>query len=138
MCTCTQQLCTHTQNKSGTCTQFDDSNRENFNMKQTVPCLDTSKSQFIKASCIITLGVLMISNGHAVPTEIAALKSIGDKVIPYLTWMIALGGGAIASVNAWRLFNGQPKASVGALGGMLVSGIGFNGIFGADAATLLI
>lgn len=74
----------------------------------------------------------------AVPDKVAAFKTIGDQIVPYLTWSFAMGGGAAFSYNAWRVFQGQPKAAIYAAGGLVLSGLGFDGIFGADAATLLI
>ena len=91
-----------------------------------------------KAFFIVFISLVITTRAHAIPSEIAAIKAIADKIIPYLVWLFALGGGAVASINGWRLFNGQPKAGVYALGGMVTSGLGFNGIFGDTATTLLI
>ena len=91
-----------------------------------------------RALLFIGFSLLTMTCADAIPTEVQAIKSIADKIIPYLVWLFALGGGAIASINGWRLFNGQPKAGVYALGGMVTSGLGFNGIFGDTATTLLI
>jgi hypothetical protein len=91
-----------------------------------------------RALLFLVFSLMTMTHAFALPAEITAIKSIADKIYPYLVWLFALGGGTIASVNGWRLFNGQPKAGVYALGGMVVSGLGFNGIFGDMAATLLI
>jgi len=100
--------------------------------------LHTLHNLLIKSVFIVTLTFLLTNYADAVPTEVAAIKAIADRIIPYIVWLFALGGGAVASVNGWRLFNGQPKAGVYALGGMVTSGLGFNGIFGEAATTLLI
>jgi hypothetical protein len=92
----------------------------------------------IKSAFLFALTFLLTTYADAVPDQVAAIKAIADKIVPYVVWLFALGGGAIASVNGWRLFNGQPKAGVYALGGMVTSGLGFNGIFGTTATTLLI
>lgn len=93
---------------------------------------------YAKVFSIVCISFFLTTHADAIPVEIAAVKAIGDKIIPYIVWLFALGGGAIASINGWRLFNGQPKAGVYALGGMVTSGLGFNGIFGEAATTLLI
>lgn len=74
----------------------------------------------------------------AVPDKVAAFKTIGDQIIPYVTWGFAMGGGAAFSYNAWRVFQGQPKAAIYAMGGLVLSGLGFDGIFGTNASTLMI
>ena len=93
---------------------------------------------YVKAFFILFISLVVTPSAEAIPTEVAAIKSIADNIMPYLIWLFALGGGAIASINGWRLFSGQPKAGVYALGGMVTSGLGFNGIFGDAATTLLI
>ena len=93
---------------------------------------------YAKTFFLLFMSFMTITCADAIPTQVAAIKTIADQILPYLVWLFALGGGTIASVNGWRLFNGQPKAGVYALGGMVVSGLGFNGIFGDMAATLLI
>ena len=80
----------------------------------------------------------MTPSAEAVPTGIPGVKAFGDQLMPYFIWLFALGGAAVASINGWRLFNGQPKAGIYALGGMVTAGLGFNGILGETATTLLI
>ena len=107
-------------------------------MKLTFPNLPLTNNSYLKIFSLFVISLVITTSADAIPTEVQAIKSIADKIIPYLIWLFALGGGAIASVNGWRLFNGQPKAGVYALGGMVTSGLGFNGIFGDTATTLLI
>ena len=92
----------------------------------------------LKLSLFVGFSLITMTCADAIPTEVAAIKAIADNIVPYIVWLFALGGGAVASINGWRLFNGQPKAGVYALGGMVTSGLGFNGIFGDTATTLLI
>lgn len=99
----------------------------------------TYSKAYIKNICFFIAFVFASTTmSVAVPGTIAAVKTIGDQIVPYITWAIAMGGGAAFSYNAWRVFQGQPKAALYAMGGLVVSGIGFEGIFGADASTLLI
>ena len=92
-----------------------------------------------KLCLIVVLSIVMTSYGHALPVEIPAIAAMGNKIMPYLTWLIPIGGGSIVCVNGWRcLNNGQPKAGMYALAGAGVIGLGFTGIFGEGAATLLI
>jgi len=98
----------------------------------------SSTSLYSRALFVACFTVLMSTYAHAIPENVAAIKAIADKIVPYIVWLFALGGGAIASINGWRLFNGQPKAGAYALGGMVTAGLGFNGIFGDQATTLLI
>ncbi len=92
-----------------------------------------------KTCLIAVLSILMTSYGHALPVDIPAITAMGNKIMPYLTWLIPIGGGSIVCVNGWRcLNNGQPKAGMYALAGAGVIGLGFTGIFGENAATLLI
>ena len=107
-------------------------------LNKIVTPLFKTENTYIRFSLILGFSLLTMTCADAVPTQVAAIKTIADQILPYLVWLFALGGGTIASVNGWRLFNGQPKAGVYALGGMVVSGLGFNGIFGDMAATLLI
>lgn len=93
----------------------------------------------IKNICFFVAFIFITATmSAAVPDKVAAFKTIGDQIVPYLTWSFAMGGGAAFSYNAWRVFQGQPKAAIYAAGGLVLSGLGFDGIFGADAATLLI
>lgn len=109
----------------------------NFLNKIVTPLFKTENT-YSRFSLFLGFSLMTMTCADAIPTEVAAIKSIADNIMPYLIWLFALGGGAIASINGWRLFNGQPKAGVYALGGMVTSGLGFNGIFGDTATTLLI
>lgn len=100
--------------------------------------LISSCNSYPKAFFVLFISLVITTCADAIPTEVEAIKTIAEKIVPYIVWLFALGGGAIASINGWRLFNGQPKAGVYALGGMVTSGLGFNGIFGDAATTLLI
>ncbi len=97
-----------------------------------------SQTYYTKAFVVVCLSLLLTTYANAVPVAVPAIAAIANNITPYLVWLFALGGGAIASINGWRLFNGQPKAGVYALGGMVTAGLGFNGIFGTEATTLLI
>lgn len=98
---------------------------------------DNFKSNTIKGVVFLLIGFFMIHHAHAVPDTIPALQTVGNRIIPYLQWLVPLAGGSIMSINAWRCFNhGQPKAGVYAIGGAGITCLGFTGLFGANAATL--
>ena len=90
-------------------------------------------------SFFLVMTVMMTCSSHAVPNAIPALQTIGNLIIPYLQWLVPLAGGCIMSINGWRCFNnGQPKAGVYAIGGAGITCLGFTGLFGENAATLII
>ena len=100
---------------------------------------DNFRSNLIRPFIFLMGGLCMIHYAHAVPDAIPALQTVGNKIIPYLKWIVPLAGGSIMSVNSWRCFNhGQPKAGLYAIGGAGITCLGFTGLFGADAATLMI
>jgi len=91
-----------------------------------------------KTASLVGFAYLLTNEAAAIPAGVDAVKAIGDKIMPYVTWATAIGGASIAMINGWRVFNGQPKAGVYALGGSVVAGLGFDSIFGAEVATLLL
>lgn len=93
-------------------------------------------TQFIVLFLLFAL--VLMSSAHAVPTGIEALKTGGDRIMPYVVWIFTLGCAAIASLGGWMLGHGQPKGLVPMTLGGCGAGLGFLGLFGENAATLLI
>lgn len=99
----------------------------------------TYSKAYIKNICFFSVFVFASTTmSVAVPGSVAAVKTIGDQIVSYSVWGLAMGGGAAFSYNAWRVSQGQPKAALYAMMGLIVSGLGFEGVFGADAKALLI
>jgi hypothetical protein len=102
-------------------------------------CLDRGQNRLLlKSISLLVMTYLLTDQAAAVPDNVKILHNIGSQIMPYLQWMVTLGGGLIGSINCWRLFNGQPKAGIYALGGLMVSGFGLEGLFGKGIATLMI
>lgn len=92
----------------------------------------------LKTASLIGFACLLTHEVSAVPNNVAAVQALGAAIMPYVKWATAIGGAAIALINGWRVFNGQPKAGFYALGGGVVAGLGFDTLFGQDIATLLL
>ena len=93
----------------------------------------------IKSIFAVMFGFFMMSCAHAVPAGIPAAKSFLEIILPYAQWLVPIAGGTLTSVNLWRCFDkGSTKAAGYAAGGAGITCLGFTGLFGAEAATLLI
>ncbi len=93
----------------------------------------------IKSNFVVMFGFFMMSCAHAVPAGIPAAKSFIEIILPYAKWLVPIAGGTLTSVNLWRCFDkGSVKAAGYAAGGASITCLGFTGLFGAQAATLLI
>ncbi len=95
-------------------------------------------ARLLKTVGLMAAGYILTDQAHAIPTGVAAVESIGNAIMPYVKWTTSIGGAAIAVINGWRVFNGQPKAGFFALGGGVVAGLGFDSIFGADVSAMVI
>lgn len=96
------------------------------------------EKRYVGIAFLVGVCLFLTPYAHGVPEGVAAVHAIGNAIMPYVKWLTAIGGSAIALINGWRVFNGQPKAGIYALGGGVVAGLGFDAMFGADVATLLI
>lgn len=106
------------------------------NLKSLIPL--SSHSIYVKVFSIIGLSLVMTCYADAVPIDIPAIKTLGDKVMPYVIWIFSLCCAGYSAVNSVNLVKGQPKAALYALGGAVGAGVGFTELFGEHVTTLLI
>lgn len=106
-----------------------------FNLKY-----DNFSRNLIKGIFVGMFGFFMMSCAHAVPTGVPpVVGNVINQFMPLLIWLFTLGGGIITGTKGWQcLYHGQIKAGAYAVGGLIATGVGFNGLFAENALTVLI
>lgn len=75
---------------------------------------------------------------YAVPNDIPVMKTVLDKLVPYLGFAFTAGGVYYSGLNGKQVVTGDYRAAPRLLVSIGVAGLGLTGIFGANALTALL
>lgn len=90
---------------------------------------------FMYIGWILLLGV---TTTYAVPDEIPVMKTLLDKLVPYLGFAFTAGGVYYSGLNGKQVVTGDYRAAPRLLVSVGAAGLGLAGIFGADALTVML
>lgn len=91
-----------------------------------------------KLTYLVGFGLLVCTtSAYAVPNDIPVMKTLLDKLIPYVAFAFTCGGVCYGGLNTKRVVGGDYRAIVPGVISIGVAGLGLAGIFGDDALTVL-
>lgn len=100
------------------------------------------KTPIKTVGAVIAIQLLLNETGYAVHgadgKAILGFDAIWGTVKPYITGAFSAGGVVYSGINIRKVVIGDYRAAVPALVSALVAGLGIQGMFGADALSVLL
>lgn len=101
---------------------------------------------FKKAVLITAVYLLMLESGEALTsgsgaggaTGILGIDNLWGKISPYLAGAFSVGGILYSAINIRKVIIGDYRAAAPAAISAIIGGIGVNGVFGANALSVLL
>lgn len=84
--------------------------------------------------CLVSFGC--IDPCYAVPGDIPVMKTVLEKLVPYLGFAFTAGGVYYSGLNGKQVVTGEYRAAPRLLVSVGAAGLGLAGIFGTDALTI--
>lgn len=80
----------------------------------------------------------LTATAYAVPGDIPVMKTLLEKLVPYLGFAFTAGGVYYSGMNGKQVVTGDYRAAPRLLVSVGATGLGLAGIFGANALTVLL
>jgi len=111
-------------------------------MKHVKKMIRANKNVFKVIGITLSIQFLLSENGYAIQgadgKAIMGLDAIWGTVKPYITGAFSAGGVIYSGINIRKVVIGDYRAAVPALVSALVAGLGIQGMFGAEALSVLL
>jgi len=93
--------------------------------------------QIFKKIYQVSFSLLIFTTAiYAVPDEIPVMKTLLEKLVPYLGFAFTAGGVYYSGLNGKQVVTGDYRAAPRLLVSVGAAGLGLAGIFGAEALTV--
>jgi preprotein translocase subunit SecG len=109
--------------------------------------LNYTQNQFLKKAALITAVYLLMpesadaltaGSGAGGATGIVGIDNLWGKISPYLAGAFSVGGILYSAINIRKVVIGDYRAAAPAAISAIIGGIGVQGVFGANALSVML